>query len=34
MAVITRLDRATQYTRASMMNREALEYWAAAFRGW
>jgi hypothetical protein len=32
-AVIARLDRATQYSRASMMNTKALEYWITRFRG-
>jgi hypothetical protein len=35
-AVIARLDRAIQYSRASMssLNASALEYWATRFRGW
>ena len=31
--VIARLDRATQYSRALMMNKNALEYWVTRFRG-
>jgi hypothetical protein len=31
--VIARLDRATQYARASMINRKALKYWVTRFRG-
>jgi hypothetical protein len=31
--VIARLDRATQYSRALMMNTSALEYWITRFRG-
>jgi hypothetical protein len=31
--VIARLDRATQYSRAPMMNANALEYWITRFRG-
>jgi hypothetical protein len=31
--VIARLDRATQYSRALMMNKSALEYWITRFRG-
>jgi hypothetical protein len=31
--VIARLDRATQYSRALMMNTNALEYWITRFRG-
>src|ERR1700676_2254485 len=34
MAVITRLDRAAQYSRASMTDREALGYWATRYTGW
>src|SRR5216683_3209061 len=33
-AVIARLDRATQYCRASTMDRSAPEYWTTRFRGW
>jgi hypothetical protein len=32
-AVIARLDRAIQYPRAPMFNRNALEYWITRFRG-
>jgi hypothetical protein len=32
-AVIARLDRAIQYSRALMMNKNALEYWITRFRG-
>jgi hypothetical protein len=31
--VIARLDRATQYSRELMMNKNALEYWITRFRG-
>jgi len=31
--VIARLDRATQYSRALMMNKNALEYCVTRFRG-
>jgi hypothetical protein len=33
LVVIARLDRATQYSRALMMNTDALEYWVTRFRG-
>jgi hypothetical protein len=32
-AVIARLDRATQYSRAQMTDSNALEYWITRFRG-
>ncbi|HXO72971.1 MAG TPA: hypothetical protein VN838_28785 [Bradyrhizobium sp.] len=32
-AVIARLDRATQYTEASRLISNALEYWILRFRG-
>jgi hypothetical protein len=31
--LVARLDRATQYSRAPMMNTNALEYWVTRFRG-
>jgi hypothetical protein len=31
--VIVRLDRTTQYSRAVVMNTNALEYWITRFRG-
>jgi hypothetical protein len=33
LVVIARLDRAPQYSRALMMNTDALEYWVTRFRG-
>jgi hypothetical protein len=33
MFVIARLDRATQYSRASEVNLGAAEYWIIRFRG-
>jgi hypothetical protein len=32
-AVVARLDRAIQYSRAPMPNTNALEYWITRFRG-
>jgi hypothetical protein len=34
ITVVARLDRAIRYSRASVKNRDALEYWATRSPGW